>query len=282
MGWTQLSTSLRHWDSKPSGEQAITEVQAAAEDILSGGDEVEALKLFSEALDPSLEQGSDFLQRLAKSKGAKCRCDSVWYGDTIAYGCKTCGLSSASCICVFCFDAGEHEGHDFYISRSDYGCCDCGDAYAWKQSGFCRHHPGPRDEIDPSKLLPEETQRRAKLLIPAQVRRLVRFHPSVLPGVPPPPTSTSSEVESAEDAQADNGMADGPVSEADPDVFQSCLDLEALGSAEASMPCKVLVTGINLRVTEEQLKDFLVGKVAAAAPDEAESLALELVYGESK
>eukprot|EP00913_Durusdinium_trenchii_P003729 g3451.t1 len=67
----------------------------------------------------------------------------------IAYGCKTCGLSSASCICVFCFDAGDHEGHDFYISRSDYGCCDCGDAYAWRPSGFCRHHPGPRPEIAP-------------------------------------------------------------------------------------------------------------------------------------
>ena len=82
-------------------------------------------------------------------------------------------------------------GHDFYISRavsqkgscvsqqgptesavllsgSDYGCCDCGDvgspenwevagnahaseAYAWRQSGFCRHHPGPREDSEPSR-----------------------------------------------------------------------------------------------------------------------------------
>ena len=27
----------------------------------------------------------------AKTEGAKCRCDAVWYGDTIAYGCKTSG-----------------------------------------------------------------------------------------------------------------------------------------------------------------------------------------------
>ena len=29
--------------------------------------------------------------REALTEGAKCRCDAVWYGDTIAYGCKTCG-----------------------------------------------------------------------------------------------------------------------------------------------------------------------------------------------
>ena len=62
----------------------------------------------------------------------------------LSYGCKTCALSSASCICVPCFNAGDHEGHDFYISRSDYGCCDCGDTYAWSPSGFCRFHPGPK------------------------------------------------------------------------------------------------------------------------------------------
>lgn len=37
--------------------------------------------------------------------------------------------------------AGDHEGHDFYISRSDYGCCDCGDA--WGSQCF----PGPKGPV---------------------------------------------------------------------------------------------------------------------------------------
>jgi len=81
-----------------------------------------------------------FLQSLPKKTGSKCRCDAQWYAtpgvENIAFGCKTCALSSASCICVACFEAGDHEGHDFYVSKSDYGCCDCGDIYAWKKSGF--------------------------------------------------------------------------------------------------------------------------------------------------
>ncbi|KAF4662877.1 hypothetical protein FOL47_006019, partial [Perkinsus chesapeaki] len=118
-----------------------------------------------------VETASKWCQSLPSSEGAKCRCDAVWYDkgqrvltyvadgrETIAYGCKTCGLSSASCICVACFDAGEHEGHDFFISRSDYGCCDCGDAYAWRPEGFCKKHTGPLPNVDPADALPSITR----------------------------------------------------------------------------------------------------------------------------
>ncbi|KAF4672607.1 hypothetical protein FOL46_008720 [Perkinsus olseni] len=109
-----------------------------------------------------IDAATKWCESLPSSKGAKCRCDSVWYvadgRETIAYGCKTCGLSSASCICVACFDEGDHEGHDFFISRSDYGCCDCGDAYAWKPQGFCRRHTGPLPDVDPADGLPTLTR----------------------------------------------------------------------------------------------------------------------------
>ncbi|CAJ1385528.1 unnamed protein product [Effrenium voratum] len=258
MGWQNLSTSLRLWDT---GSKAVSEVEAAAEELLASDDA--ALQLFAEALDPSLQRGTDFLKRLAETEGAKCRCDAVWYGDTIAYGCKTCGLSSASCICVFCFDAGDHEGHDFYISRSDYGCCDCGDAYAWRQSGFCRHHPGPREEVDPAQLLPEATRRRAQLLIPAQVRRLVKFHPSVLPGVAPPPVPCGDRRASAGSLQggsSESGAGDGET-------------LSSASQVETEGPHHVLISGINLRVTEEVLREFIEGKLS---PVEASLQSLEL------
>ena len=74
---------------------------------------------------------------------------------------------------------------------------------------------------DPAQLLPEATRRRAQLLIPAHVRRLVNFHPSVLPGVPPPPTPSVPR--------------------------RGEMPLEPRGEVD---PRQVLVTGVNLRVTE--------------------------------
>ena len=118
----------------------------------------------TEDVDPEI-----FLQSLPKQSGSKCRCDSQWYAtegvENIAFGCKTCALSSASCICVSCFEAGDHEGHDFYVSKSDYGCCDCGDIYAWKKSGFCKHHTGPSASDDPSIRLVEWTITIAKAFL---------------------------------------------------------------------------------------------------------------------
>ena len=116
------------------------------------------MEVFSAFLAPttagSFQQRSNYMQNLRTQTGSKCRCDAQWYAregvDNIAFGCKTCAMSSASCICVACFEAGDHEGHDFYISRSDYGCCDCGDIYAWKRSGFCSMHTGPDVSDDPT------------------------------------------------------------------------------------------------------------------------------------
>ena len=104
-----------------------------------------------------------YMTSLPTETRAKCRCDAQWYAragvENIAFGCKTCALSSASCICVACFEAGDHEGHDFYISRSDYGCCDCGDIYAWKRTGFCKSHSGPDQNDDPTSRLDPWTRR---------------------------------------------------------------------------------------------------------------------------
>lgn len=251
MGWQTLTASLRRWDSgKPSAEKDAT---LAVEELLAVGDDENTLRMFAEALDPSLSgNGTQFLHQLAKTNGAKCRCDAVWYGDTIAYGCKTCGLSSASCICVFCFDAGEHEGHDFYISRSDYGCCDCGDAYAWRRSGFCKHHPGPDRDRDPTQLLPEATRKRAQLLIPLQVRRLTQqFKPDTFPTptpasassfFPAPPAGVSSPRQVC-------GKGNSPPKRDEEIVFTVST------RTDPSLRIRALVTGINLRMTDGQLKD---------------------------
>ena len=133
--------------------------------------------------DPNIPGGSDiqsrniYMQNLPKQKGSKSRCDAQWYAkdgfENIAFGCKTCAKSSASCICVSCFEAGDHEGHDFYVSKSDYGCCDCGDSFAWSSSGFCGRHSGPTD--DPCDRLNEWNVRVGRQVIAAIARAIESF-----------------------------------------------------------------------------------------------------------
>ncbi len=84
------------------------------------------------------------------------RCENAWDGYHIGYRCYTCAKSEHSCICIECFDAGDHKGHDFRLFQSQSGgCCDCGDGMAWKESGFCRHH-NPQASIDMDGMLPHE------------------------------------------------------------------------------------------------------------------------------
>jgi hypothetical protein len=58
------------------------------------------------------------------------------------YRCKTCALDDTCVLCVDCFKASDHSGHDtsFSISQGMSGFCDCGDIEAWKVEMFCGIH----------------------------------------------------------------------------------------------------------------------------------------------
>eukprot|EP00916_Digyalum_oweni_P020274 GHVL01033806.1.p1 GENE.GHVL01033806.1~~GHVL01033806.1.p1 ORF type:complete len:1761 (-),score=202.61 GHVL01033806.1:3875-9157(-) len=113
-------------------------------------------------------EARQFFRGLSKQPSARCRCGEVWNGPHIAYRCHTCAWSSSSCICVACFNAGTHEGHDFQIYKSDLGgCCDCGDSGAWKPSGFCKNHVGSDKTRDPSVNLPSTTVERLRVIATA-------------------------------------------------------------------------------------------------------------------
>ena len=44
-------------------------------------------------------------------------------------------------MCVACFRAGDHEGHDYIMYRSETGgACDCGDLESWARAGCCPAH----------------------------------------------------------------------------------------------------------------------------------------------
>ena len=152
-------------DQLTSEAQSGGDLSPSISDLLVSSSQLDKIKNLIEVLlallaNPAcgeIEGRKAYMRHLSERNGSKCRCDTQWYAregvENIAFGCKTCAKSSASCICVNCFEAGDHEGHDFYISKSDYGCCDCGDIFAWKSSGFCNRHPGPMAGDDPTARL---------------------------------------------------------------------------------------------------------------------------------
>ncbi|XP_043702921.1 E3 ubiquitin-protein ligase PRT6-like [Telopea speciosissima] len=93
------------------------------------------------------------LKNLAKmSVGQRGVCGAVWGHNDIAYRCRTCEHDPTCAICVPCFQNGNHKDHDYSIMYTGGGCCDCGDATAWKREGFCSKHKGT-EQIQP---LPEK------------------------------------------------------------------------------------------------------------------------------
>ncbi|ONM30037.1 E3 ubiquitin-protein ligase PRT6 [Zea mays] len=88
----------------------------------------------------------DDLER--SNAGERAVCGSVWGHNDVAYRCRTCESDPTCAICVPCFQNGNHKDHDYSIIYTGGGCCDCGDATAWKREGFCSKHKGA-EQIKP-------------------------------------------------------------------------------------------------------------------------------------
>ncbi|KAK4688583.1 hypothetical protein P7C73_g1533, partial [Tremellales sp. Uapishka_1] len=70
-----------------------------------------------------------------------------------SYTCRTCSKDTSCVLCVDCFQASQHEGHDVLFGQS-FGfaaACDCGDLNAWKdnESLGCAHHPAMPQYVAP-------------------------------------------------------------------------------------------------------------------------------------
>ncbi|KAL9623663.1 MAG: hypothetical protein Q9160_002119 [Pyrenula sp. 1 TL-2023] len=75
-------------------------------------------------------------------------CGHILKQGEASYKCKTCSDDDTACLCSRCFDASDHEGHNysFSISPGNTGCCDCGDEEAWKIPVNCAIHTARDDE----------------------------------------------------------------------------------------------------------------------------------------
>ncbi|XP_066929342.1 E3 ubiquitin-protein ligase ubr3-like [Clytia hemisphaerica] len=106
----------------------------------------------------------EFIKQL-KTFDTSTVCGLVWNANFFAYRCRDCGISPCMSLCADCFAAGNHEGHDFNMFKSQAGgACDCGDRNVMKPSGFCHHHG--KVEGSKQKAIPEKLIWVAQILIP--------------------------------------------------------------------------------------------------------------------
>lgn len=69
-------------------------------------------------------------------------CGHIFKSGEATYRCKTCTIDDTCVLCSRCFDASDHSEHMVYVSVSpgNSGCCDCGDAEAWRLPVNCAIH----------------------------------------------------------------------------------------------------------------------------------------------
>ncbi|VDO03822.1 unnamed protein product [Rodentolepis nana] len=116
--------------------------------------------------------GIDELSRALKNFDYSDRCSLVWIGDYFAYRCRTCGLTPSMSLCGVCFNAGNHENHDFNKFKSTCGgACDCGDPSVIKPSGNCRFH-GP-DKVANRPCPPRKLIAALQFLLPSVIKALM-------------------------------------------------------------------------------------------------------------
>jgi E3 ubiquitin-protein ligase UBR1 len=106
-----------------------------------------------------VQEGTEYT---AAAKGHAC--GHILKAGEATYHCMTCTDDATCVLCARCFSASDHEGHQFHVNTSpgNNGCCDCGDAEAFKRPVNCAIHTATGDEMqqDPRVcLLPEDLQR---------------------------------------------------------------------------------------------------------------------------
>lgn len=127
---------------------------------MAGGNE-DYLKLFFPAgmpsrpgVIPKLKDAQGAVEGAEYTEAARGKaCGHIFKPGEASYHCRTCSVDDTCCLCSKCFDATDHEGHitKFLISAGNSGCCDCGDAEAWKVPMSCSIHSVHERPLDKGK-----------------------------------------------------------------------------------------------------------------------------------
>ena len=104
----------------------------------------DALEICNKMILENYNDNPEFLkQSIASSFCGKC-----WYDKKLIVSCDDCENDKTSCICLKCYQNGNHKGHNVTIRYGQNASCDCGNTALWKRTGFCKDHPGPSDDPD--------------------------------------------------------------------------------------------------------------------------------------
>ncbi|BAM42023.1 uncharacterized protein TOT_040000399 [Theileria orientalis strain Shintoku] len=73
-------------------------------------------------------------------KGYSGFCTNKWLEETVAIKCYDCEYDGTCAICLDCFFDSDHTGHEYRLTKTSGGCCDCGDVSSWDVKGSCSVH----------------------------------------------------------------------------------------------------------------------------------------------
>mmetsp|Transcript_14235 Transcript_14235/g.21295 ORF Transcript_14235/g.21295 Transcript_14235/m.21295 type:complete len:1890 (-) Transcript_14235:130-5799(-) len=97
----------------------------------------------------------DELLEEIRKQGPRQVCQYQFKKNDIVWICRSCQTDETCVQCNECFQNAVHEGHEVYFYHSQAGgCCDCGDAGAWKPEGFCTRHGNI--SVDPMTNVPDD------------------------------------------------------------------------------------------------------------------------------
>lgn len=138
----------------PNSEQDIYDLKPPS---LNGVQETTAAML------KRLLQEAEAAHTSSGAAGKPRPCGYVFKRGDIAWNCRTCQTDPTCVICDNCFHNSNHDGHEVYFHRTTPGgCCDCGDAEAWKIEGCCPlHRPTGSQQSTESEDDPEEAVKMA-------------------------------------------------------------------------------------------------------------------------
>ena len=145
-----LKAALRdlpqRWDNKYDRSARQSLVQLLFRSLVGGNDDY-LRELFQNNLPTDAEwslraaqgaiEGAEYTEA-ARGK----RCGHILKNGEATYRCRTCSDDETCVLCSHCYEASDHRGHTVTVSVSpgNAGCCDCGDAEAWKLPVHCAIH----------------------------------------------------------------------------------------------------------------------------------------------
>ncbi|XP_953175.1 ubiquitin protein ligase E3 component (N-recognin), putative [Theileria annulata] len=83
----------------------------------------------------------NYFTRLINNQSANLGfCTNKWLQETVAIKCYDCEYDSTCAVCLECFFNSDHTSHEYRLTRTSGGCCDCGDVSSWNFNGSCKNH----------------------------------------------------------------------------------------------------------------------------------------------